>query len=270
MSWLFSRALVEASLGGTSLDGEPCAQLNVMPTAQPFWRNDKTMEPSRLSRFGLTLRLLTEQDGEAVLMSFLAGFPARTSALQDLEPELTESGQDCGPSLRGWFAKYDHDTSSWKTAQLSLLVDSDEFSETWPRWGLMLDGVSYLLPTVVLNTSENESGLWPTPVATDTKSENMSLSLVAKRQAASTRGVRLAEAMHRTMLPTPTAGNTHTGGNLDEWGGSTNPYRGTEIGRLRLNPCWVEQLMGWSTDWTALKPLETARFQEWLQQHGGY
>jgi hypothetical protein len=35
-----------------------------------------------------------------------------------------------------------------------------------------------------------------------------------------------------------------------------------------LNPTWVEWLMGWPIGWTALRPLETARFQEWLQQHG--
>ena len=35
-----------------------------------------------------------------------------------------------------------------------------------------------------------------------------------------------------------------------------------------LNPTWVEWLMGWPIGWTDLKPLETDRFHEWLQQHG--
>ena len=39
MSWLFSQALVEEYSAVTCSDGEPCAQLNVMPTPQPFWRN---------------------------------------------------------------------------------------------------------------------------------------------------------------------------------------------------------------------------------------
>jgi hypothetical protein len=95
----------------------------------------------------------------------------------------------------------------------------------------------------------------------------MSPELLAKRATSSNRGVRLTEFLHRKTLPTPTAGNNHSGGRLDEWGGSTNPFRGTEIGRLRLNPCWVEQLMGWPTESTALKPLETAKFRAWQQQH---
>ena len=36
----------------------------------------------------------------------------------------------------------------------------------------------------------------------------------------------------------------------------------------QLNPNWVEWLMGWPIGWTDLKPLETDRFQSWLQQHG--
>lgn len=36
-----------------------------------------------------------------------------------------------------------------------------------------------------------------------------------------------------------------------------------------LNPPWVEWLMGWPIEWTALKPLETDKFQQWLHSHGG-
>ena len=38
----------------------------------------------------------------------------------------------------------------------------------------------------------------------------------------------------------------------------------------RLNPTWVEWLMGWPLEWTDLKPLETGKFQAWLQQHSDF
>jgi len=38
------------------------------------------------------------------------------------------------------------------------------------------------------------------------------------------------------------------------------------IGGL-LNPRWCEWLMGFPVGWTRFEPLETHRFQEWLQQH---
>lgn len=92
MTWLFSQAMVKAcasshclpgpvaaSSAGTCSDGQPSAQLNVMPTQHKFWHNDKTMEPSSLSRFGLTCAVLTEDRGQELLTSYLAGFRARTS-----------------------------------------------------------------------------------------------------------------------------------------------------------------------------------------------
>ena len=65
MSWLYSQALVEEYSPENCLDGEPFAQLNVMPTQQQFWRNDKMIKSSRLSQFGPTLKLLTVDHGLA-------------------------------------------------------------------------------------------------------------------------------------------------------------------------------------------------------------
>lgn len=38
----------------------------------------------------------------------------------------------------------------------------------------------------------------------------------------------------------------------------------------QLNPTWVEWLMGWPLEWTALKPLATDKFRQWRQQHSGF
>ncbi|HFH3152481.1 TPA: hypothetical protein ACRL37_000372 [Pseudomonas aeruginosa] len=35
----------------------------------------------------------------------------------------------------------------------------------------------------------------------------------------------------------------------------------------RLNPEFVEWIMGWPIGWTALKPLATGRYHEWRRQH---
>ena len=35
----------------------------------------------------------------------------------------------------------------------------------------------------------------------------------------------------------------------------------------RLNPDWVEWLMGWPIGWSDLQPLETDKYRSWLQQH---
>ena len=66
MSWLFSRALVEAYSAANSSAGGPSAPLNVTPTPRPFWLRDKPMESCPPSLYGLTLKPLTENRGACV------------------------------------------------------------------------------------------------------------------------------------------------------------------------------------------------------------
>ncbi len=70
-------------------------------------------------------------------------------------------------------------------------------------------------------------------------------------------------------LPTPSGvngGRNHTMGRVDEWGGSSNPLRGTVIGSM-CSPEFEELVMGWPIGWTEPTPFEMARFREWLQEH---
>jgi hypothetical protein len=231
MSWLFSQALVEASSEDGFLAGEPSAPLSVMPTAHNFWRRGKTIEPSNLSLFGLTCAVLTADHGEALLTSFRAGFRAKTSAQPEREQASQESGQASGARWLESSMKYDPDSRSWRTAQLSLLADSAPFSGTWPAWGLMRNGESFGLPMSASTTSAPDSG---------------------------------------SSLPTPSGvngGRNNTMGRVDEWGGSSNPLRGTVIGSMCL-PEFEELVMGWPIGWTELTPYETAKFHEWQRQHG--
>jgi hypothetical protein len=72
MRWLFSQALVAEYPAATSSAGAPSVPLNVMPKPHRFWRYDKRMDCSRLSRFGLTCAVLTDDPSEALLTWFPA------------------------------------------------------------------------------------------------------------------------------------------------------------------------------------------------------
>jgi hypothetical protein len=180
MSWLFSQALVEEFSEGTSLAGAPCAALNVMPSPHPFLRNDKPIAASGLSRFGPTCAVLTADAGEELLTSFLAAFPAPTSASPATAQESTERSRGCGARWGVSLAKLDPITCSLKTHQRSLLEEGFESLETLPPWGTIADGELFQQPTPsgLLEirssiTSESGSGLpqrAPTPTAGDAKS----------------------------------------------------------------------------------------------------
>ena len=96
MSWLYSQALVEEYLAANSLDGEQSVQLSGNPIPQAYCAPDKMTDFSRLSRFGMTYKPLTENRGEELLTWYLEGFPARTSPLPEKAQELTENDQECG------------------------------------------------------------------------------------------------------------------------------------------------------------------------------
>ncbi len=101
--------------------------------------------------------------------SYRGDFPARTSALQDLE--LAWQASEAGYFLRSqdWLASYDRDSSSWKTSQLFLIEDSPKF--VWPslRSGTIVDGRLYQ-PRKLEPISTARGGFsWARPVARDSK-----------------------------------------------------------------------------------------------------
>ena len=171
MSWLYSQALVEEYLGENSLDGEQSVPLSGSPTQQAYCAPDKMTDFSRLSRFGMTFKPLTESRGEELLTLYLEDFRAKTSQQPVKAQGLTENDQECGNTWRGWLAKYDLDTSSWRTVQCSLLEDLNESLATLPRSGMTRGGLLWELPMLEQTIKEIGFGssqqIWPTPAARD-------------------------------------------------------------------------------------------------------
>ena len=161
MSWLYSQVLVEEYLGENSLVGEQSVPSSGSSTPQAYCAPDKMTGFSRLSRFGMTFKPLEENLGEELLTLYLEGFHAKTLAPQEKAQELMEKPLECGEKWRGSFTKYDPDTSLWKTHQCSLLGDLEEFSETWPHWGLMRNGECWEQQTLAQTINVIVFGLNP-------------------------------------------------------------------------------------------------------------
>jgi hypothetical protein len=276
MSWLFSQALVEAFLEGNSLDGEQSVQLSGNPTPQAYCAPDKMTAFSRLSRFGMTYKPLTENLGEELLTLYLEAFHARTLAQQEKAQELTESEAECGEKWRASFTKYDPDSCSWKTHQCSLLGDLDEFLETWPQWGLMRDGECWEQTPLVHPTKESAFGFAvPTPVASDGttgsvigKNDSFYETKTGMPRKVNQNGKDGSVGLGRLvqMWPTQTSHNAKETNAPSESKRNT-PTLAAQVGG-KLNPTWVEWLMGWPLGWTDLKPLETDKSHFVPQQLG--
>jgi hypothetical protein len=293
MSWLYSQVLVEEYLGDISLDGEQSVQLNGSNTQQAYCAPDKMTGFSRLSRFGMTFKPLMESRGEELLTLYLAAFHAKTSLLQEKVLELTESEAGCGDKWRGSFTKYDPSSCSWRTHQCSLLGDLDEFSETWPQWGLMRDGECWEQRTLEQTIRGTEFGLspngvdsfhtpnttgldggsnsrkalkkkrqnWPTPKAIDGIVRHSQKMMEKKFYGKGDVDLTIAVKMNK--WPTPVTRDYKDTGTQESMTRALNkrdsPGLALMVGAAtggKLNPTWVEWLMGWPLGWTDLKPLE--------------
>ena len=273
-----------------NIHGKSCSHGNVTDSSQS-------------SQSGMTSGHLTANPGEGLSMSSAAASHARTYPAQERESESEVSAADSGLRCTESFARYDLDSHTWKTPQCSLLAGLDEFSETWPKQGIMLAGRAYPQPTAARPTAGKESGYlhmmptptacngpntgsntngpkslldvartgwnpgqqWPTPQATDYKRMKYTPETLAKRQNHQQGLPEMVYSMEFKMLPTPTCQDAKNNGSQSQQKRNSKPLNAICGGAL--NPMWVEWLMGWPIGWTALKLLETDRFQSWLQQH---
>lgn len=229
MSWLYSRALVEEYWEARCLDGKQCARWKETHMPLAYSPQDRMTAFSRLSRYGVTFALLTESLGADLLTWYLADSRVRTYQLPGMEPVSTESDQGCGEKWPESSEKYDLDSHSWKIHHSLFPVDLHWSSVILPKWGMSVNGCVYQHPKLERPITVTESGLLPTPSGVN-------------------------------------GGRSHVMGRIDEWGGSGNPFRGTEIGRVRC-ASFEEWMMGWPMGWSALTPLGMDRFQLWLRQH---
>ena len=277
MSWLFSQALVEEYLEENSSDGEQSAPLSGNPTQQAYCAPDKMTGFSRLSRFGMMYKPLTENRGQELLTLYREAFHAPTFQPQEKEQELTEKPLECGEKWRASFTKYDHDSSLWKTPQCSLLGDSEEFLETWPQWGLMRNGECWEQRTLEQTIRGTEYGLSPngvdsfhTPNTTGLDGGSNSRRALKKKQemwptpCLPGNGGTNGKAKMKQMLekyPTPKVQDSrhakmrHLNQSNDHWKSNLGEVVSAQVNGGNLNPMWVEWLMGWPLGWTDLKPL---------------
>src|SRR5262245_23871511 len=102
-------------------------------------------------------------------MSSAGASLARTSVSPERARGWLGSAAAYGRSTPELLARYDRATSSWRTSQLCLDGGLELFSETWPRSGLMRNGIAYQLPPLVRLTDETGCGSLPTPTSGDSR-----------------------------------------------------------------------------------------------------
>lgn len=177
------------------------------------------------------------------LMSSRQAFPVSRSQQQEKDKGKMTSAI-CGPKQLRLFAQYDHGSHSWRTSQVCWVSNTyGGFSETWPKAGLMQDGMCWELQQWAEIVPANEFGLWPAPKKSDGEQVTSNYEYYKRRLNV------VPDLPVITALSTPPTVDGIYG---------------------RLNPDWVESLINFPTGWTGLRPLGMHKILDWQQQHGGF
>ena len=218
------------------------------------------------------------------LTLFAADTPANHSAppAQETAQTTPDTSGHVSPTA---FAYFDHDLRCWKTLQGTFLSDSEMSKPTWPRSGMTQNGIAYQRQPSALRTSATAYSLllhetmewtptatanqmspsmqprnpglrlWATPTTQKIEHSDMKINDKGRRATKSGegRGWSMGLADQVRLWPTPDA-SPHKY-RLQGDSQASRSLNGVHGGKL--NPEWVEWLMGFPIGWTDLEDSET-------------
>jgi len=285
MAWLYVPVLAES----ISASNSQCPAIEPSVT----WREKSMRPPSwRLAwkrgiltpyLSGLTSEPSTRDRGvESWISSLRASRASHSVSLvsESTNPTNGISGHRSHESL----ANASQLSFSWRTSLFERLSSHGETFEDWasqlrrplrvppPSWVRdILGAASSFLPTATQGYGSNCGGaagrvgkvrpsldrLLPTLSARDWKSG-------AASEATHMRNARpFNEVMRRALLPTL---RNRTGGKANTHRGQRNATTDDLLGGF-VNPNWKDWFMGFPIGWTAIEPLATRLFLQWLRSH---
>jgi hypothetical protein len=176
MAWLYVPGLPVSNSDSSSRSAsviELCVTSKGKPTLRLLsWRGWKARGWIALLS-GTTLRPSTAKRGVASWISSLRASRVNLGRRQgSAKAEPTRDG--CGMTSLASFARLDRESSFWKTSQVSLLtMESEAFSQTFPRAGSMRSGMCFRRRSSARRTAASAFSSWATPVASGTTGGKM-------------------------------------------------------------------------------------------------
>ena len=162
--FIFSPEAAAESLPTCSKESRPCAPSKSWSTrepssacASPACRYGTTCEPS-----APTIQSAPECSqtyaNAATRLSLPGAFRVRIFHAREKARAYAEREADYGRNMRVSFAKFDPVSYSWKIPHFLFQGDLVTFSQTWPRWGMMVRGECFQLPPWVQDTGATAFG----------------------------------------------------------------------------------------------------------------
>lgn len=162
--FIFSPAAAAESLPTCSKESRPCAPSKSWSTrepssacASPACRYGTTCEPSAPTILSAPECSQTFEN-TAMTLSLPGAFLAKIFHAREKARAYAEREADYGRNMRVSFAKFDPVSYSWKIPHFLFQGDLATYSQTWPRWGMMVRGECFQLPPWVQDTGATAFG----------------------------------------------------------------------------------------------------------------
>jgi hypothetical protein len=177
---------------------------------------------------------------------------------QQATDEAQTTLDTCGLGSEMPLAHYDLLTQSWKMSEDISLWGDYKSLENLPKSGMTRSGVLYQQPAWVRPIDEIASSFWPTPTTQENEHPNGIWNNKTRRVApnGSTHSINLADAVQKWNTP-----QAHDAKHLySKAKPSGQQMLSNQIYKNdpstaggKLNPVWVEWLMGFPAGWTDLE-----------------
>lgn len=169
---IYSQDTVEDCLQTSFLDTNQLSLLSGIHTPAKYCESDQKMDGFQDCKCGKgTLDCSIHPSTPELWTAYMLDSLAQMFQQLEIKQELAQKhAAACIGKFSESLALFDLNSSTWKMSQQSFLTDSEQYSGTWPRSGILVSGRVYELPTVVPLMSETDGGdCFPTPTSHDAK-----------------------------------------------------------------------------------------------------
>ena len=267
LHYTYSAAPAEGYSQTSCSDSDQLEPSSATATAGECYSTDKLTAAYLDSLFGMTSApsgrttlqpetISTDSDKSVTDFASVADSPVRILARRDEKPELQAHALGCGKNMPELLARLDPLTRTWRTPP-TLLGEGLMLSvQSYPAWGITWRGALYPLRAWERDTFDADFGglqceMMPTPLVNAIKS-TPSPGRINRHS--------LDLTCYCNLYPTACVNGLRTGSQVVSRVKSLKHLTDAEKTELlkgkggKLNPDWVEWLMGWKIGWTKLQP----------------
>lgn len=223
--------------------------------------------------YGMILKHWMGLDSQGDMsISYLEDSRVRILALQAVEKAWMESEVAFFLRSSAWPKKSSPASYFLKTCPPSQAEGDFKSLEKLPNAGMIVDGILYPLSPLEPDIKDGDGSYWPTPTAVQIDEDYATYQLRMKNSNNPKNiGKKKPQNLQMAVRMWPTPDSSARGAYKSQEKRIGHHFTIQDaVGSGKLNPMWIEWLMGYSKEWTELEPWAMQWFQNKRRKHSKY